>query len=66
LNYLGIHPAESVSLLEPAYDDPYPGQRIDPSPVIVEGNEECLVEEILDARIDKIDDRILRIIGSKN
>jgi hypothetical protein len=41
-----------MSLLEPASDNPYPGQRIDPPPpVIVEGNEECLVEEILDARI---------------
>ena len=41
-----------VSLLEPAADDPYPGQlQPPPPPVEVDGEEEWLVDDILDARI---------------
>lgn len=47
-----LHPVFHVSLLEPAASDPYPGQRVPPlRPVIVEGEEEWEVEDILDARI---------------
>ena len=44
-----IHPVFHVSLLEPAADDPYPGQtQSPPPPVIVDGDEEWQVDEILD------------------
>lgn len=47
-----IHPVFHVSLLEPAAEDPYPGQQQSPPPpVIVDGEEEWAVDEILDARI---------------
>ena len=47
-----IHPVFHVSLLEPAADDPYPGQLQPPlPPVIVDGEEEWQVDEILDARM---------------
>jgi hypothetical protein len=47
-----IHPVQHVSLLDPAHDDPLPGQRIPPPPPVeVEGEEEWLVDEILDSRI---------------
>jgi hypothetical protein len=47
-----IHPVQSVSLLEPADENPYPGQRQPPPPpVIVQGEEEWVVEKILDSRI---------------
>jgi len=49
-----IHPVFHVSLLEPAADDPYPGQaqtQLPPPPVIVDGDEEWQVDEILDSRM---------------
>src|SRR5215212_706513 len=47
-----IHPVQPVSLLEPAHDNPYPGQRIPPPPpVVVEGEQEWQVDEVLDSRI---------------
>ena len=43
---------QHVSLLDPAYSNPLPGQpNPPPPPVIVDGEEEHYVEEILDARI---------------
>jgi hypothetical protein len=47
-----IHPVFSVSLLDPAADDPLPEQRNPPPPpVIVDEEEEYEVEEILDAKV---------------
>ena len=47
-----LHPVFHVSLLEPTADDPYPGQlQPPPPPVEVDGEEEWLVDDILDARI---------------
>ena len=47
-----LHPVFHVSLLEPAANDPYPGQlQPPPPPVEVDGEEEWLVDDILDARI---------------
>ena len=47
-----IHPVFHVSLLEPAADDPYPGQpQPAPPPVIVDGEEEWQVDDILDSRM---------------
>lgn len=47
-----VHPVFHVSLLEPAHSDPLPGQKQpNPPPVIIEGEEEYEVEEILDSRI---------------
>ena len=45
-----VHPVFHVSLLQPAADDPVPGQRQDPPPPVeVEGIEEFEVEDILDS-----------------
>jgi hypothetical protein len=47
-----VHPVFSVSLLDPAADDPLPGQRNPPPPpIIVDEEEEYEVEEILDSKI---------------
>lgn len=46
-----VHPVFHVSLLEPLPSDPLPGQvQVPPPPVIVDGEHEFHVEEILDAR----------------
>lgn len=47
-----LHPIFNVSLLEPAAEDPLPGQRQAPlPPIIVDGEEEWPIEELLDVRI---------------
>jgi hypothetical protein len=49
---MDIHPVFHVSLLDPVHQDPLPGQVIPaPEPVIVEGEPEYEVEEVLDSRI---------------
>ena len=46
------HPVVHVSEIAPALDDPLPGQRHPPPPlVIVDVEEECDVEEVVDSRI---------------
>ena len=46
-----VHPVFHVSLLEHAADDPFPGQRVEPPPpVVVDGEEEYRVDEVLDSR----------------
>ena len=46
-----VHPVFHISLLEPVATDPLPGQVQPPSPpVIVDGEIEYEVEEILDSR----------------
>jgi transposase InsO family protein len=47
-----VHPVFHVSLLEPAPNDPYPGQRQDPPPPVeIEGEQEWFVDRILDSRL---------------
>ena len=47
-----VHPLRYISELEPAANDPYPGQVIPlPPPVEIDGEEEWEVEEVLDAKI---------------
>lgn len=47
-----IHPVFHVSLLEPASSDPLPGQiEPPPPPVVVEGEDEYAIQEILDYRL---------------
>ena len=47
-----VHPVFHVSLFEPAFSDPIPGQRNPPPPtIIVDGKEEWLVEKIVSSRI---------------
>src|SRR5436853_2932882 len=47
-----LHPVFHVSLLEHAADDPFPGQVPPPAPpVLVDGEEEWEVEDILDSRL---------------
>jgi hypothetical protein len=46
-----IHLVFRVSLLEPAADDPYPGQRPDPPPPVeIDRELEWQVDEVLDSR----------------
>ena len=48
------HPVQHVSLLDPAGNDPLPGQHHPPPPPVIvdeEGHEEWHVEEVLDSRI---------------
>ena len=48
------HRVQHVSLLDPADNDPLPGQHNPPPlPVIVDGEEEHYVEEILDVRVHR-------------
>src|SRR5271169_2985716 len=47
-----VHNVFHVSLLDPAVEDPFPGQQVPPlPPVDVDGEQEWEVEEILDARV---------------
>ena len=48
-----LHPVFNVVKLTPAVDDPFPGRRIPPPPPpeIVDGEEEWVVEEILDSKV---------------
>ena len=47
-----IHPVQHISELEPAANDPDPGQIIPPPPAVeIDGEEEWEVEEVLDAKI---------------
>jgi hypothetical protein len=46
------HNVHHVSLLEPAANDPYPGQRPDPPPPVeIDGEDEYFIESILDSWI---------------
>jgi hypothetical protein len=47
---MDIHPMFHISLLEPVHNDPLPGQVTPaPEPIIVEGEPEYEVEEVLDS-----------------
>ena len=48
-----LHPVFNVIKLTPAKDDPIPGRRVPPppDPEIVDGEEEWVVEEILDSKV---------------
>ena len=47
-----IHRVQNVSLLDPASNDPLPGQVIPPPPPVeVDGEDEYLVDEILDSKL---------------
>jgi hypothetical protein len=49
---LRIHPVHHVSLMEPAGEDPLPGQHIVPPPLVeVDGDEEYQVERVEDSRV---------------
>jgi hypothetical protein len=49
---MDVHPVFHVSLLEPVRDDPFPGQAATPpSPIIIEGEPEYEVKEVLDSRM---------------
>jgi hypothetical protein len=47
-----VHCVFDVSLLDPAADDPYPGQRLDPPPPVeTDGEQQWFVDRILDSRL---------------
>ena len=47
-----LHPVRHISKLEPAANDPYPGQIITPLPPLqMDGEEKWEVEEVLDAKV---------------
>ena len=47
-----VHPVRHISVLEPAANDLYPGQVVQPPPPVeIDGEEEWEVEEVLDAKI---------------
>ena len=47
----GVHPVFHVNLMDPVATDPLEGHRQEPPPpILIDGEEEWLVEEILDAR----------------
>lgn len=49
-----VHPVFHVSMLEPVASDPLPNQKkVTPPPIIVDGELEFHVEEILDARVSR-------------
>jgi hypothetical protein len=49
---MDVHPVFHVSLLEPVCDDSFPGQvGIPPSPIIIEGEPEYEVEDVLNSRM---------------
>jgi hypothetical protein len=49
---MDVHPVFHVSLLEPVRDDPFPSQvTAPPGPIIIEGEPEYEVEEVLDSRM---------------
>ena len=51
---LRIHPVQHTWLLEPAREDPFPGQVIDPPPPVeVDGEIEHHVQEIVDCKLDR-------------
>jgi hypothetical protein len=46
------HNVHHVSLLEPAANDPYPGQWPDPQPLVeIDGEDEYIIKSILDSQI---------------
>jgi hypothetical protein len=48
------HNVFHVSLLEPAADDAYPGQNMEPPPLVeIDGEDEYFIEAILDSRIHR-------------
>jgi hypothetical protein len=48
------HNVFHVSLLEPASDDAYPGQHMEPlPPVEIDGEDEYFIEAVLDSRIHR-------------
>jgi hypothetical protein len=49
---MDVHPVFHVSLLEPTRGDPLPGQHLPPpEPVVVDGESEYEVEEVVDSRV---------------
>ena len=49
-----VHPVFHVSLMDPVREDPLPGQAITPPPpVIVDGDTEYEVEEVLDSKLER-------------
>jgi hypothetical protein len=49
---MDVHPVFHVSLLEPVRDDSFPGQvATPPGPIIIEGEPEYQVEDVLDSRM---------------
>jgi hypothetical protein len=49
---MDVHPVFHVSLLEPTRWDPLPGQQLPPpEPIVVDGESEYEVEEVVDSRV---------------
>ena len=47
-----VHPVRHISKLEPAATNPFPGRTIEPPPpVVIAGEEEWEVEEVLNSRL---------------